>query len=122
MKKKKTTPNLAGAFNGGNIDVWYDFTRPPILAKYADKLQSFCPEVQNFYRLCKDLDVEKEYDVAGFENKIKGIDLLKIMDIIYQDRKDETRNLVFDGTLLYYNKEGTCVGYLSTNGFNKFSK
>ena len=115
MTKKKVVPDLASAFpSDSNIDCYYDMTKY-ISEEHSKKIKSYLPEVQMFYLRCKDLDLEKEYSVAGFESKLKGIDLLAMMDIIMREKKDPTNGLTVKGGL-YFDKLNKCVGYISCTG------
>ncbi|MFA5715034.1 MAG: hypothetical protein WC998_04810 [Candidatus Paceibacterota bacterium] len=116
MKKtKKVVPDLSGAFpSDSGIDVYYDMTKY-ISEEHAKKIKSFLPETQMFYLRCKDLDLNQEYSVAGFETKFKGIDLLQMMDIVMREKKDPTNGLVVKGGL-YFDKSNKVVGYISATG------
>jgi len=89
--------------------------------KHYNKIKLMHENVQRFFVLCKDYDLNKRYSVTGFEIKLKGIDILYIMDIIYKDRDDPTRNLVLKNNLLYYTNQGKCVGWNSLSGFVSFT-
>ena len=55
-----------------------------ISKKHEKKIQSYLPEVQTFYWRCKDFDLNKKYSVVDFETKLKGIDILTLMNMIYK--------------------------------------
>jgi hypothetical protein len=93
--------------------------RNEISQEHSKKIRSYLPEVQMFYLHCEDLDLDKEYSVAGFESKFKGIDLLAMMDIVMREKKDPTNGLFIKGGL-YFDKKNKCVGYVSASGPNLF--
>jgi len=88
--------------------------------KYYEKIKGMNENIQQFFLICKDFDLNKRYPVQGCETKLKGIDILWIMDLIYKDRDDPTRNLILKNNLLYYTQQDKCVGWLSLNGFVSF--
>jgi len=89
--------------------------------KHYNKINLMHENVQRFFVLCEDYDLNKRYSVTGFDLKLKGIDILYILDIIYKDRDDPTRNLTLEGNLFYHTKQGKCVGWNSSSGFVSFT-
>lgn len=63
-----------------------------ISKKHEKKIQSYLPEVQTFYLQCKNLDLNKKYSIEGMETKIKGIDILALMNIIYKQKNENTNH------------------------------
>ena len=87
MKNKKVIPNFKDIFDPTyNIKGFYPITKMTS-EEHAKKIESFLPEVQRFYLLCKDFDLNGKYKVDGFDEKVKGIDLLKIMDLMKREER-----------------------------------
>jgi hypothetical protein len=87
IKNKKVIPNFSSIFSPElNVKAFYPITKMTS-EKHAKKIETFLPEVQRFYLLCKDFDLNGKYKVDGFEEKIKGIDLLKIMDLMKREQR-----------------------------------
>ena len=88
--------------------------------KYYDKIKAFNRNVQMFFLLCNDFDLNKRYPVKGFDLKIKGIDLLTIMDIVEKDRENPTRSLTLNNGF-YFHQNGSIAGFCGINGFNSIN-
>jgi hypothetical protein len=116
--KKMVIPDLSGA--GHPLEQTVAHYAPKIVSeKHAKKIQSFLPVVQQFFHCCDSLDLNKKYSVAGLESKIKGIDLLVIMDMMIRERENPLNGLTMKYGI-YFNKENNAVGYLTATGSRLF--
>ena len=64
---------------------------------HYDKIKSFDDNTKGFFLYCNDLDLNKSYPIQGFDGKIKGIDLLAILNIMNDIKSKATLQLKFTG-------------------------
>ena len=68
--------------------------------------------------IINDLDLNKKYNVEGFESQFTGLDLLVLMDKMKTAESTPSMGLVYDHPY-HYTREGSSL--FGRNGVNRFS-
>ena len=101
--------------------IYDDYDTKEVSKKHYEKIIKMHQAVQTFFLRCDDFDLNKRYSVLDIEVKLKGIDVLTIIDWIYKDREQGMGNSTLRYPF-YYNNTNDIIGWLGVRGFNTITE